>query len=206
MSCTIYVVRHGESTYNRDDLLAGHHNPELTEQGKQQAQAVATELADVHFDEVYTSDLQRAIKTAELIYGRPVPKDHQLVELRERSFAHLEGTAGRLWRDLHKSQHYQLLTEAERWVHKHHPAIESNQEIAMRYLDALRRIAEQNPGKTLLLVGHGGGLRATLIKLGFATVSELPPNSLGNAAYAELIYDGHDFRVGKTDVQKRPPS
>jgi broad specificity phosphatase PhoE len=197
-NCTLYIVRHGQSVHNRDDLLSGQGNPDLTDQGKTQAKALAVKLSHINFDEIYTSDLQRAIKTAELISGRTVPKEHQLTQLRERSFGQLEGKSAKHWRDMHTAEHYQKLSDDERWTHKHRPDIESDHEISERYAQAVQDLAKHHPGETLLIVAHGGALRALLIKLGYGTLSDLPPGSMQNTSYAKLIYDGHGLKVEET--------
>jgi broad specificity phosphatase PhoE len=197
-NCTIYIVRHGQSVHNRDDLLSGQGNPELTDQGKTQAKALALKLSHINFDEIYTSDLQRAIKTAELISGRTVLKEHQLTQLRERSFGQLEGESAQHWRDMHRAEHYQKLSDDDRWTHKHRPDIESDHEISARYIEALQDLAKRHPGETLLIVAHGGALRALLIKLGYSTLSNLPPGSMQNTSYAKLSYDGHELKVEET--------
>jgi broad specificity phosphatase PhoE len=67
-TCYIYVVRHGESVYNRDDVVSGQNNPKLTALGRQQANETKAKLAKIKFDEVYSSDLQRASDTAAIIF------------------------------------------------------------------------------------------------------------------------------------------
>ena len=197
-NCTIYIVRHGQSVNNRDDVLSGHVDTDLTAEGKTQAKVLARKLSHIKFDEIYTSDLQRAIKTAELISGRRIIKDHQLTQLRERSFGQMEGTPAKHWRAMHKAEHYQKMPDDKRWTHKHRPDIESDHEVSVRYIKALQDLAKQHPGETLLIVAHGGALRALLIKLGYATLSDLPPGAMQNTSYAKLIYDGHELNVEET--------
>ena len=63
----IFLVRHGETTANRDGILQGHSDYDLTDRGHQDAITTGTYLSRLHFDYVYSSDLGRAIKTADLI-------------------------------------------------------------------------------------------------------------------------------------------
>lgn len=88
----IYLVRHGQSTWNRDGLLQGQTpHPPLTEPGRRQA-ARAGELIharSAHVDVYVASDQVRARQTAEIIAdGRPVVLDPRL---RERHAGRLEG-------------------------------------------------------------------------------------------------------------------
>ncbi len=195
----IYLVRHGQSVGNRDDLMSGHTDHPLTELGKAQAAATKEVLKDVSFDDVYSSDLRRAADTAGIIFGSPVPKDHQLAELRERNFGDLEGKPShhRAARDESQKAHVATLSDEERWRHKPAEDTESNHELSTRFIGALTQIATSSMGNTILVVAHGGCIRTTLIKLGYATQDELPGGSFKNAGYIVLDYDGSSFSIEK---------
>lgn len=62
-----YLIRHGESTANREGVYAGDTDVPLTETGRRQALALAARLASVPLAAVVASDLQRAVRTAEAI-------------------------------------------------------------------------------------------------------------------------------------------
>lgn len=62
----LFMVRHGQTTSNLNQVFAGQANAMLTELGRQQALAIRPILADFYFDKVYTSDLTRAIETQKL--------------------------------------------------------------------------------------------------------------------------------------------
>lgn len=62
MRATIWIVRHGETQANRDQILQGQMDTELNEDGVEQAKRVADSLKTVPFDVAFTSDLSRAAK------------------------------------------------------------------------------------------------------------------------------------------------
>ena len=64
---TFYFVRHGESEGNAARIFTGQTDSPLTERGRRQAEAVATELARVKVDRIVSSDLSRTRDTAEAI-------------------------------------------------------------------------------------------------------------------------------------------
>lgn len=196
----LYVVRHGQTAHNRDDIVSGQVDPPLTKQGEKQAEGAKIKLANVHFDEVYSSDLKRAVQTAEIIFGKSVPSEHQLAQLRERDFGKIEGKPGQHLRRLREGQQeiYDSLPHDKRWEFKHAPDMESDYELSLRFVKALKKIASENIGKTMLVVAHGGTLRTMLIKLGHSTLDDLPPDSVSNAAFVELNYDGKILKVNKT--------
>ena len=91
MNTTIFLVRHGETFDNARHIMQGQVQGELNERGKQQAQQVAIRLADEPFDAVISSDLHRAIQTAEIIaapHGLPVQTTPLL---RERDWGSFTG-------------------------------------------------------------------------------------------------------------------
>ncbi|KAJ7735277.1 phosphoglycerate mutase-like protein [Mycena maculata] len=91
----IYVVRHGETAENRESIIQGHLDTALNEAGVEQARLVADALRSVHFDAAYSSDLQRALKTGQMILvHRPDIDIRQGEELRERFCGDLQGKKG----------------------------------------------------------------------------------------------------------------
>jgi broad specificity phosphatase PhoE len=194
----LYVVRHGQSTHNHKKLISGYdENPALTEQGIAQAKETKQTLAHVHFDEAYSSDLERAAHTAAIIYGQDVHPSKQITGLRERAFGAAEGQPQIVLDEFRKNPEFQALTEEQRWFHKFADDMESDHEVATRFIGALKNVAKDNIGKTILVAAHGGTLRTLLISLGYATNSELPYGSIDNASFVEIIYKDNEFTVGE---------
>ncbi len=89
---TLWFVRHGESTWNASGFVQGQaKGPVLTRKGRAEAANVAGRLAGAAITAIYTSDLQRARETAEII-GRALRISPQSdVALRERNFGQAQG-------------------------------------------------------------------------------------------------------------------
>lgn len=89
--CTFYIVRHGETELNVKGLLQGIQDSALTPLGEKQAKVLAIELRNVDFDLIFSSDLLRAKRTAEIIAleRNLAVKTSEL--LRERQFGKFEG-------------------------------------------------------------------------------------------------------------------
>ena len=183
---TIYLVRHGESESNKQRLVGGHVDTELTEQGKEQARKTRDALSHIKFDEAYSSDLKRAVDTAGIIYGKPVPEEHRLYGLRERSFGSFEGEPEHVLEEGNAQRHE--MPHDEGWTFKHIHDMENDHELTARCLPVLAKIAEENPGKTILIASHGGVIRSTVMKLAGYIYQEMPAGSFANAGYAELSY------------------
>jgi probable phosphoglycerate mutase len=94
----LWLVRHGETTSSRDGILAGWDDVPLTEKGVAQAEAVRPVLDGSSFAGVWSSDLQRAVRSALLAWGAPVADPR----LREINFGELEGARWETLEEVHK--------------------------------------------------------------------------------------------------------
>jgi broad specificity phosphatase PhoE len=147
----ILLVRHGETDWNLNRRLQGHADRPLNETGRMQARGLAAELAEEPLQAVYSSDLSRASETARIVADARGLDVTMLPELRERYFGTWEG-----------------LTDEE--IHERFPEAadgvlgdgESRDELDRRILAALNRIAGEHPDGTVLVISHGGPLRAVL--------------------------------------------
>ena len=67
MSINLYIVRHGETYINKYNRIQGWTNAPLTEKGIQDGQAAGERLQHIIFDRAYSSDLERAVTTAQMV-------------------------------------------------------------------------------------------------------------------------------------------
>ncbi|MBM3947384.1 MAG: histidine phosphatase family protein, partial [SAR202 cluster bacterium] len=86
-----YLVRHGETEWNRTDRAQGHADVPLNDAGRSQAEALAKALACPRFDAAITSDLSRATETARIVLRDSPPTPAVTPDLREISFGGWEG-------------------------------------------------------------------------------------------------------------------
>ncbi|RPD66483.1 phosphoglycerate mutase-like protein [Lentinus tigrinus ALCF2SS1-7] len=88
----VYIVRHGETDFNRQGIVQGQIDTPLNDAGVEQAQLAALALQDTPFDVAYSSDLQRARRTAEIILEmHPGVKLETTPALRERYMGDWQG-------------------------------------------------------------------------------------------------------------------
>lgn len=85
----LWWIRHGQSRWNAENRWQGHSDIALSEAGEEQALRLRGRLAGMHFDSVYSSDLQRAVRTAELALPGLAPRRDG--RLREVNFGEFEG-------------------------------------------------------------------------------------------------------------------
>ena len=157
---TILLVRHGETDWNRDARIQGQADPPLNERGREQARALARRLRRERLDAVYASDLERARETAEILaarLGMPVVVDPAFRELAFGSWeGHTVADVQARWPE-----------RAARWLETGEPAWEdgeTHEELRRRVRAAVARLAATHAGGQVLLVAHGGPIRALLME------------------------------------------
>jgi broad specificity phosphatase PhoE len=152
---TLLLARHGETDWNRARRWQGHADRPLTDRGRAQAAALGDRLADMALDAVYSSDLRRARETAEAValpHGLDVI---ELPELREVDVGSWEG----LTRDQAEAKFpdgfRRWLAGGTGWEDG-----ETYAEMSRRVLAVVERIATDHEGGRILIVSHGGPIRA----------------------------------------------
>jgi len=146
----LYLVRHGETDWNLARRIQGSTDIPLNDTGRAQAAAAGRLLSRRDWDAIYSSPLSRALETASIIateigLDAPIAVD----EIVERNYGEAEGLA-----DPELSERFPGETPV--------PGRESREEVVARVLPALMEIAERHPDEAILVVSHGGVIRAVL--------------------------------------------
>jgi broad specificity phosphatase PhoE len=153
---TVFLARHGESDWNAANRFQGRIDRPLTELGRQQAHALAEALAaTAGLDAIYTSPLRRAFDTAEAVGARLGLDPVAAEELQEVDVGGWGGLTRDEVRERFPAAFARWLDGGEGWEDG-----ESYEEMAGRVLGWLLRTAEAQPHRELLVVSHGGPIRA----------------------------------------------
>ena len=181
----LYLVRHGESTFNAEGRIQGQSDSPLSELGRRQSQAVADALATRPIEAVYSSPLRRALETAQPIadrHGLKIRTDPRLMELNAGVFE------GHLRDELAAA----CPIELARWLGGDEdfaiPGGESRRQLTERGCEAIRSIAAAGC-REVVVVTHGGLLSATLRAL-LNMPQPLPPFAILNGSITRLAADG----------------
>ena len=183
----LVLLRHGQTDYNVGGRMQGHLDSMLTETGVEQAASVAPEIARLVPDRLISSDLKRAVDTADLVSaacGLPVKYDARLRE------THLGEWQGRTVAEIEDGWPGAIATwrSDPGWAP---PGGESRIEVVRRSLPVVEELDEEfatgDPDTTVVLVAHGGliaGLVCGLLAL--PTASWPAIGGIGNCRWAAL--------------------
>ena len=152
---TILIARHGQSDWNQERRWQGHADRPLTERGREQAQTLAARLAHIDLDAVYSSDLRRARDTGAVVAESQGLELRQLPDLREVDVGS--------WSGLTRAEAEARFPEGfARW-RDGYPGWkdgETYEAMTDRVLQAVEQIASEHDGGRVLVVSHGGPIRA----------------------------------------------
>lgn len=194
---TLYIVRHSETERNVQEVLNGQQDSELTKNGIEQAKALCREFENIYFDAIYSSDLKRAKKTADIIKGTRPNELQTEPMLRERYYGKFEGQPKSIYKEeLEKTlAAMNDFSDEARWKARPSTEVESRDKLIQRFTKAIKNIAKRHPNNKILVVTHGACISNFLIYLGIYKIGELPIGSFGNCGYVQLVCDGKKFEV-----------
>jgi 2,3-bisphosphoglycerate-dependent phosphoglycerate mutase len=152
---TFYIVRHGETEWNKLGLLQGNLDSPLSELGVRQADSLGQYFTRCAFDHIVTSDLSRAIITAKKIAGTREKMITTDIRLRERNLGIAQGLTLKEFSEKYPDD-YKCFSSMDA-----HYVIPGGESILQRYtrcVECVNELAAAYCGKTIVIVTHGGVL------------------------------------------------
>ena len=159
---TLLIARHGETEWNAAGRIQGHTDIGLSSNGADQARSLGKRLSGLSIDAAYSSDLRRTSETARLVLG-------------ERDIALIETP---MLREYHKGEFEGMtLSEIEAQFPDEYPKYleknldyapkggESTRTVSVRIAQIISEIKSNHLDHTVLIVSHGGVLRAAMVSL-----------------------------------------
>ena len=165
---TLYLVRHGETVDNVNQIMQGQTQGELTDNGIRQAEEVRDNMASLDFAAIIASDLKRSVDTARIIAEPHHMEVVQIPLLRERDWG---GFTGRYIPEL----------KGEVWPDD----IETLENLLSRAGEFIAYVKKTYPGKKVLAVGHGiinKAIQAVYYKKSMSDIQRM-----SNAEVRELV-------------------
>lgn len=153
----VIIVRHGQTEWNIRGIRQGHLDSPLTERGLAQAKALGQRLGREKFTSLYSSDLGRALQTAQevaRVTGHEIIKD---ARLRERHLGIFQGLNGEEINQKYPDERRLMRTSGPGYVI---PGGESMVQQVERNVAFLDNLAQKHEGETIVVVTHGGVVSA----------------------------------------------
>jgi broad specificity phosphatase PhoE len=150
-----FVARHGETEWNHEGRWQGHSGPGLNDTGRAQAALLADRLADLGVDVVYTSDLPRTLETATVVAQRLGLAIEPDPEFREVDVGEWAGLTRHAVAERDPEGYARWEAGGAGWS-----GGETYQDMHRRVVAAYERVCALHPDATVLIVAHGGTIRA----------------------------------------------
>ncbi len=188
----IYLIRHTQAEGNVYHAMQGHWDGDVTALGLRQIDALAERFRTVRIDALYSSDLKRAMLTAEAIRRYQPLELHTLFDLREINVGPWEA---RFFADVFHAQP----REAELFLHRaeefYLPGAERYGDVRSRAAAALEKIARENDGKTVAVVSHGVTIRCLLSHMLGKPLDDPELPICGNTGVTHLFFEDGRYTV-----------
>ena len=152
---TILLARHGETDWNREGRFQGHADPPLNRTGRDQAVELSLALMAEDLAAVYSSPLQRALETAELVAASRELEPVIVAALQEVDVGSWSGLTRTEVEHRFPKQYARWLDHGQGWEDG-----ETYDEMGTRVVAALLELAAAHDGERVLAVTHGGPIRA----------------------------------------------
>lgn len=189
----VYLLRHCETIENALHIFQGTMDTMPSQEGKVQMEKVAQRFKDEKIDIIYSSDLTRAVKTAEEVnkyHGVPHIKEKELREI------NMGVMTGMKLSDVAK----QFPVQTKNWNEEPHLFVpengESMVELNHRIVKAFERIVAENKDKTIVLISHGCAIRNILCHCLGKPIEELKEVFIGDNTAVSLA----EIENGKINV------
>ncbi|NIJ42234.1 2,3-bisphosphoglycerate-dependent phosphoglycerate mutase [Parvibaculum indicum] len=194
MANLLVLVRHGQSDWNKKNLFTGWRDPELTEQGKEEAREAGEALkkAGYHFDVAYTSALTRAQETNRILLEELGQSDIEIVKdqaLNERDYGDLSGLNKDDAREKWGEEQVHIWRRSFDVPPPGGESLKMTAERVLPYYEAniLPRVLK---GEKVLVAAHGNSLRALAMQLDGLSEDEI--TKLNIATGAPIVYELDD--------------
>jgi 2,3-bisphosphoglycerate-dependent phosphoglycerate mutase len=192
----LVLIRHGESLWNLENRFTGWTDVSLTDKGREEARRAGERIRHIHFDKAYTSVLQRAKETLDIVLevigqqGIPVAFDQAL---NERHYGDLQGLNKVETAEKYGKEQVHL------WRRSYDiapPGGESLKDTAARTLPYFEANIEPDlrAGKNVLVSAHGNSLRSIVMHLDRLTKEQVLELNIGTGV--PIVYEfSHDLKI-----------
>jgi broad specificity phosphatase PhoE len=195
----VLLIRHGETAWNREERWQGHADVPLCDVGHEQARLLASYLSGPAYRDggrairvVYSSDLQRASQTAEIVARALGLEPRVDAAWREIDVGRWAGSRREEIREKF-AEEWRRIAEGEDLPRG---GGETFGDFSARIVSALERVRADHAHETVVVVTHGGVIRAALLHvLGLPWLRIREVAAIANTAISELSWNGVEWLI-----------
>ena len=158
----LYLVRHGQTDMNKNNMFYGWTDADINETGLRQAEELKEFFQNVPLDAIYSSDLRRAAHTAEIIASGKGMQVQYEKAFRELYYGDWENRPAS---EIKEKYGKELRGWVKDWKERTMPNGEAFPAFYRRVAEGVEKLIAENKGKHILLVSHNGALSALLCHL-----------------------------------------
>lgn len=158
----VIFIRPGETDWNREFRFQGQVAVPLNKHGKQQAQRLANFIRNIGVSALYTSDLRRAVETAELLVEKLGFTPVTDARLRERNIGIWQGLTQKEMESWYPAEYQQFRADPDDY---RVPQGESRKQVRERMLTAFNDVLKQDKGETVAILSHSTAINALLAEI-----------------------------------------
>ena len=196
----LYIVRHGETEWNVIKRFQGQLNTPLTEKGMEKLRETGKNLENVLFEEVYTSELERTVNSAEIILNENRGYKNKKMELKK--LAELNEVHFGVWQGLKYEEVFlKYPEEANNYFYnvKNYKAenveAENLKDALERFLRGINKILDNHKSGNILIVTHGTVFEMFINYVGNSSIFDIDERTLmGNGDYKIFSYEDGKFQ------------
>ena len=196
----LYIVRHGETEWNVIKRFQGQLNTPLTEKGMEKLKETGKNLENVLFEEVYTSELERTVNSAEIILNENRGYKNKKMELKK--LAELNEVYFGVWQGLKYEEVFlKYPEEANNYFYnvKNYKAenvkAENLKDALERFLRGINKILDNHKSGNILIVTHGTVFEMFINYVENSSIFDIDERTLmGNGDYKIFSYEDGKFQ------------
>lgn len=189
----VYLIRHGETASNKENRIQGWLDTDLSETGLRQSAALGQRFRDLPVDAVYSSDLCRAMRTAQAICDAKNLPLHTDAALRELNLGDWSGHTTEEIAQLYGENLALYRAASPLWKA---PNGESYEQLRQRMDGAIKAIVARHPGQTVAVVSHGGSIKMLLSLYKGLSIPESKSEPIQpNTAVTLLTFDTQGVQI-----------
>lgn len=158
----LFLIRHGETEWNKNMKVQGRTDIELSSEGLRQAALLAKRLSKEKIDVIYSSSLKRALKTSEIIAANKQCDINESDKYHEICYGPWEGLTIKEIKEKY-SEHFKMYREDP--ANFNLQGAETFIDLMERTYNAIMEIVHLHKGSNILLVSHGTAIKAAIIRI-----------------------------------------